>query len=270
MSHTVSNGRFKFPGRSWIIFALGSALLCLPLFFLLTSPIRQPTYRGRPLTSWLEQYSTNHFVRRGSDADKEAEHAIREIGTNAIPSLLTLLRSDSGLAKKVARSLPRRIASRIYLDDHLRLASHGFVALGTNASPALPHLIALSKDHDRDVRYSATYSLGHLGTAAEPAIPRLIELTDDAVGSIRDQALISLSMIRGKPPLVVPVLIRCAVAPERSIPERTAAIRGLRYYKDAAPEILPVLLKLQEDADPNIREDATNSVRWLPPHEIAN
>jgi hypothetical protein len=260
-----STGVLKHFGKASFALVAVFVFLLLSVGLLLIVRNREPSYQGRPLTVWLAQYSTNHFQRRGSIADKEAEHAIQEIGTNAIPTLLALLRSDSVLAKKLAQALPKRISTRIYLDNHLRLASHGFVALGTNGHPALLELIALSKETNRDVRYTATYSLGHLGSAAEPAIPRLTQLVDDGEGSVRDQALMSLSMIHLNPPLVVPVLIKCATALERNIPERTAAIRGLRYYEVAVSEILPVLLKLKEDSDPNIRAEATNSIRWITP-----
>lgn len=263
MSPPTERGHLKFFRKRWIWIIAVFSLLVLGVGLLLPIRTGEPSYQGKRLTSWLQQYSTNHFVHRGNAADKEAEYAIRQIGTNAIPTLLNLFRSDSPLLRKLAQKLPAGVSSRFYVDDHLRLASYGFVALGTNGQPALADLIELSRQTDHDVRYRATYSLGHLGPAAEAAIPRLIELVDDQDGSIRDQALMSLSMIHLNAPLVVPVLIKSATAFQRSIPERTAAIRGLRYYKEASAEILPVLLKLQEDNDADIRADATNSIQWL-------
>jgi hypothetical protein len=257
----------KLSRKGWLSLVVVLAVLALAVGLVLALWTPEPSFEGRSMTSWLEQYSTNHFVRRGSAADKEAEHAIREIGTNGIPFLLNLLRSDSVIAKKIAVKLPRRFSSRIYSDDHLRLGSHGFVALGTNGQSAVRELIELSKSGDRDVRYRATYSLGHLASAGEPAIPRLIELVDDENSSARGQALMSLSMIHLNAQLVVPVLLKCAVAPERNIVERTSAIRGLRYYGEAADEILPVLLKLQEDEDINVRNEATNSIRAIKPRD---
>lgn len=238
----------------FLVFAVG---------LLLTIRNREPSYQGRTLTSWLQQYSTNHFAHRGSPADKEAEYAIRQIGTNSIPTLLSFFRSDPPIVRKLGEKLPRSVASRFYVGDHLRLAAHGFVALGTNGQPALRDLIELSKQTDHEVRYRATYSLGHLGSAAEAAIPRLIELVDDQDGSIRDQALMSLSMIHLNPSLVIPVLIKCATATDRSTPERTAAIRALASYRTAFADILPVLLTLQKDSDANVRAEATVAIERI-------
>ena len=51
--------------------------------------LREPVYQGKRLSVWLVQYGTNHWsAGRNGELDKQAEAAIRHIGTNAIPTLL--------------------------------------------------------------------------------------------------------------------------------------------------------------------------------------
>ncbi len=51
--------------------------------------VREPVSQGQPLTVWLRQYGTNHWTAgRGGDLDRQAQAAIRQVGTNAIPFYL--------------------------------------------------------------------------------------------------------------------------------------------------------------------------------------
>src|ERR1700722_4378595 len=55
----------------------------------------EPSYQGKPLSAWLQEYRVD---RMGSP---DADEAVRHIGTNAIPALLQMLRaSDSPLKTK--------------------------------------------------------------------------------------------------------------------------------------------------------------------------
>ena len=50
---------------------------------------REPVYNGKPLTAWLEQYQTNHFLPgTPNDLDKQADATLQHIGTNALPIYL--------------------------------------------------------------------------------------------------------------------------------------------------------------------------------------
>src|SRR5947207_1339961 len=66
-----------------------AALLALTLGLVgaarLSSRPREPVYRGKTLTYWLEVINTNGW------ASGEKPEAVRHIGTNAIPILLNLI-----------------------------------------------------------------------------------------------------------------------------------------------------------------------------------
>ena len=223
---------------------------------------REPVYQGKPLTAWLEQFSTNHFTHRGGVADKQAEEAIRQIGTNALPLLLKLITSkDSPFKKRMEAILPKRwqgpLVSRQAWDRQM-LGAYGFVALGTVAEPAVRTLIDLASGTDPDIRYFAVYALGHLGSAAKPAIPLLIKRLEDPVEHVRGDAMNGLAGIHLQPELVVPVFIQYAGDSERDSGTRYTAIQGLGYFGSEAKAAVPTLLRLLNDPDANIRLGVTN------------
>jgi hypothetical protein len=114
----------------------------------------EPAFKGHRLSFWLEQY-TSHPAGR-----EPATTAIRAMGTNALPVLLTMLAArDSPMKLQVLRlshqqSLFHLTTARQY---HL-MARNGFHVLGRTALPALPALAKLSNDADEDIRKSALYS----------------------------------------------------------------------------------------------------------------
>src|SRR5437667_9235543 len=105
--------------KRWMIILLTFAfagviiLLCLRFFY---RP--QPAYNGKRLSDWAEQYGSNHWSGANRSADREAEFAIRQIGTNGIPFLLTLMRvKESALKNKLRTMLPQRWHATLHLRD---------------------------------------------------------------------------------------------------------------------------------------------------------
>ncbi len=74
---------------------LALALLLLVLAGVISLQVlraREPVCQGQPLSVWLKQYGTNHWtVGRDGKLDREAEAAIRQIGTNASPLYLAIM-----------------------------------------------------------------------------------------------------------------------------------------------------------------------------------
>ena len=80
---------------------------------------REPVYQGKRLSVWLLQYGTNHWsAGRNSGSCKEAEAAIRQIGTNAIPiylRIITTRESESPLRLKLMALVPSRWLVRLHV-----------------------------------------------------------------------------------------------------------------------------------------------------------
>src|SRR5687767_14445402 len=92
-------------------------LVCLLGLALLSR--REPTYQGKPLSEWAQQYGSNHWGGANRAVAQEAELAIRQIGTNGIPFLLDLIRTrDPVLKKKLRTVVPQRWHDKLRLRDN--------------------------------------------------------------------------------------------------------------------------------------------------------
>src|SRR5712672_162873 len=175
---------------------------------------REPSYNGKRLSEWARQYGAYHWNGQNRAADKEAEFAIQQIGTNGIPFLLDLIQKrESALKTKLRKILPRKWHDRLHLQDHSgdvrRMGAHGIAALGTNAAVALPSLLQIATHHpDEDGRYIAVFAIRTLGFAAEPAVPFLIQCLTNSVNIIRDDAALALGYNRLSPEIAVPALVQ--------------------------------------------------------------
>ena len=98
------------PKRRLIISILALVILIMVLAALAPSPLgpREPAYHGRPLSYWMDIY----YGGPPMDPTRlEAEAAIKEIGTNAIPCLAEWIQYEPALPTRVARELLKRLHS---------------------------------------------------------------------------------------------------------------------------------------------------------------
>jgi hypothetical protein len=154
-----------------ILLATGAVLATSAFYFAGPS---QPQYKGLPLSTWLSQYA----APSPNPQRKEAELAIQNMGTNAIPLLLQWIDYQPPQWRtKVARSFPRiqKIAPWLFSPTPRQTralnATFGFAALGTNAAAAVPTLANLmSKTNRPSSHRNAVYALCAIGT---PALPNL-------------------------------------------------------------------------------------------------
>lgn len=262
---------FLFHGRNakavaaWIV---GGSLIVLLLWVVARD--REPRWHGKRLSDWAAQYGTNHWAFRSTGADLEAEKAIRDIGTNAIPFLLKQLSArESEILRKLRTHLPAQWAKASILRDRStevrRTAAYGVAALGRNAAEAVPALCAIETNHPEvDGRYTAVFALRTLGPTAEPAIPFLIRCLTNQEFTIRDDAATALGAIGARADLVVPALIQfVAQTPNRQIYEIHDAIVALGKFGPEASAAVNVVRELLDHSDNYIREAATNCLRRL-------
>ena len=108
----------------------------------------EPSYGGQDLRLWLVALQSTNLAQRA-----EAEAAVRAIGTNAIPTLLTWLSHlDSEQEERLTQWLAKHGVStghRFSENYYRSKALCGFRALGTNSQGAVPALRALSTDPAR-------------------------------------------------------------------------------------------------------------------------
>jgi len=98
----------------------------------------QPSYNGKNLQEWLMRLELN------GDTDREAVEAVQHIGTNAIPLLVKMMRSeDSAVKRKLLLVLRQQHLVKIRIMDDTKqhlLGMVGFSVLGSIGQPALPAL----------------------------------------------------------------------------------------------------------------------------------
>jgi HEAT repeat protein len=137
---------------------------------------------------------------RSSPGYYESDEAVIQIGTNAIPTLLRLLRArDSALKVKAIQLLQyqhviavEHIPARLWNE----VAVWGFSALGTNAQRAVPALIEIAKgDISSSSRKCAIACLDSTGPAAKEAVPYLLQWATNADYEVRTYAKSALLKI---------------------------------------------------------------------------
>ena len=163
---------------------------CVALLFV--GP-REPSYHGGSLTDWL--YSTIALTEFSDDPEHpvgERGRAIRAFGTNALPKMVSMVGSSDG---KIKNKLIELVNGQKIIHAHIRTAKekHGFAliafaTLGTNAAPAAPELIKLTKHSDAEVRFFALWSLDYLHVGEDVWLSVLKDCLQDPSAKVHKKA----------------------------------------------------------------------------------
>ena len=165
---------------------------------------KEPVYRGKPLSAWLEAYRMHGMA--GVETwqvrleQQEADEAVRHAGTNALPTLLRMLRAhDSALKAALMRLAERNhfIKTKLTPAEELNYrACWAFGVLRAKARNAVPALMEIAtQNRYRHSRYYALTALSSIGPSAKEAIPHLLELATNADGVVRSYATNALKAI---------------------------------------------------------------------------
>src|SRR5579872_3147698 len=169
--------------KKWRIILTSLLVLILSGFaWLVLSRPREPVYQGKPLSYWLSGFDDfcKADLPSGPPAPTytEAWEAIRQNGTNALPSLLRML-------KKRKPDFIDRIMAVAHKQHFIRIpyfsrggrgqAVCGFKALGSGASNAVPLLITMfDRDPSASSQTAVPAILASIGPSAAQAIPALL------------------------------------------------------------------------------------------------
>ena len=159
--------------------AIGVALL---------STNETPRYRGRSLSEWLE------IAGQDGPGSEQAQACIRAMGTNAVPTLLKWLRCEPPRWRQqfVLRPFPQSTWSSgpvLFLSgalegDKVYRAVLAFSILTTNAAPAIPELVKLSRDTTHPT--GAFYAINSLSLIGAAAYPQMVASLSDTNHPYRD------------------------------------------------------------------------------------
>ena len=207
---------------------------------------KEPEYNGKPLSEWLLilKIGSTSTGERVED-DTEAREAVRQMGTNAIPTLLDILGANDRSKGWVLSKLKSNGFREMYhnpnvpTDDLHDTGVMAFGLLGTNAIPAIPKIKKLLGDWE--TCSGAAQVLVGLGPAGWDTLTNGLYNSDDNVRGVTLWAIGSKSTMDSN--AIARIMIAALKDPD--IVNRTTAIRYLGG-KDPAVAI-PVLLPLLDN-----------------------
>lgn len=267
------------PGRKRILCVSAILLVGLVALFIWKPWIpSEPVYQGKKLTAWVEQWQTSlHPSTFPPETRKEAASAVRQIGTNGIPFLLCLMRTEEPVLKAWLRDkVPPSWHSRLHLEktavQKRTLGTLGMVVLGTKAAPAVPELMELlSLEMNRNPPdpisgHLPLYALASVGSAADPAVPLILQCLTNRNNNIRYAAVSALGEIHSRPETVVPALMKYFETEKlKDINAGISAIQSIGMFRTNASAATSMVARLLTDPYPGCREAATNCLRRINP-----
>jgi hypothetical protein len=251
-------------GKKRLIILITSVLVLAVGIDLLALRSHDPIYQGKSLSAWLQGYQ---YADRAPQ-HKEADEAVQHIGTNAIPTLLRMLRSkDSAFTVKL-RKLARKVAPNVeyhmaaFDNNH---ATEGFKALGSVASNAVPQLIEIYElNISEDSQSETAMSLAYVGPAAIAAVPSLLNgIKTNSSSDVRFSSIKTLGAIHSLPEKVVPVLTD--LLNNSGVIVRLAAAEALGHYGTNAKPAVTTLFKALNDRELAVRDAAEEALTQIDP-----
>ncbi len=204
---------------------------------------REPSYQGKSLSAWLR----SPLDLRGLGDGGQAKAAVRNIGTNAIPSLLRMLRETNSPFTIKMRDLSQRFDLPRFIfvpktaEDENYFAAIGFEWLGSVASNAAPALIDIYHENISGAsQYTTLLSL--IAISQPPQYKAVLnEALTNNYTSVRWFALSQLTPTN-QPGVAVPLLIKSLNDPSPRF--REMAARKLRQFGTNALPAVPMLVRL--------------------------
>ncbi len=238
----------------------------------------EPVYQGKPLSVWLQAYTNPDNLANPERAIQTTTDALSHIGTNAIPTLLRMLRArDSAeVLMLVDLASKQRFIKIHYVSAPLRnhRAAMAFRVLGAKARDAVPALIDIYEENiSSESRGYTLFALGGIGPDAKAAVPLMLRAVTDtnAVGRqkqiVRGAAIGALGEIHAEPELVVPALAK--VLSEQDEYTRFRAAWALGLFGPAAKSAIPALFTLITNQAADMRANTATAIKKIDPEAAA-
>lgn len=249
------------------------ALLLVPVVVLIAIiyflPPREPVYAGEPLSFWLKGYDP---IEGSEPGRQKADEIMREAGTNAIPTLLRMLREqDSPLKLKlIALARKQHFITMRHVEPYRRYvqAAAAFETLGSEGKVAVPELI---KIYEMNLAPPSHVILDDIfvsiGPAAKQAVPSLLRCATSTDAAMRYDAVTALGRIHAEPKVVVPALIEYLHDPD--FMARDQAAWALGEFGADAKEAVPALIEAFRDQERPVSQDASEALQKIDPETAA-
>ncbi len=256
-----------------LVTALALAALGSLAWVLFPHPEPEPVYQDKRLSVWLRNYTDSRSSTNGELA-QQADDAVRHIGSNAIPTLLRMLRSRDSFVGFALLSVP---AKRHWVSFHYTSAGEvnlralmAFRALGAAGKAAVPDLIETFNEKRSLMSQASTVrALGSIGPGAAQAEPLLLQVAADTdrssqrVLALSWAAIEALGRIGAQPDEVVPVLRRLLHEPNPNT--RYFAAQALGNLGANAKAAIPELVDALNDKAFDVRRAVADAIGNIDP-----
>jgi hypothetical protein len=254
--------------RRLIVSVLVLTILSVSFWLALRPHPLEPTYNGRGISAWLDDYSKVERTqndKRTYERRRQALAALQEIGPNGVPFILQRVDSDTSDWRKgylaFWRKSPGWLQSvlpnpRLPLD--LDGAATLFDLIGTNT---VPQLVEAFNDPKVLVRKTALFSVGLFVEskgvkAPENAIPGLIQALDDPDEAMRTMSAILIGHMAPASSNAIPSLIKALDKPGTNLLLLVTTADALGKFGSAASNASPKLKVLLNNPNFDIRTEA--------------
>ena len=271
-----------------------STLAVFSSFAVPAMTVAEPVYDGKPLSQWLIEMKfqqMEYYRNLVDDENPKPADAIKKIGTNGIPTLLTILGATDSDKWWVVERLKSRQFRKFFhdpsipLNDLTDVAVQGLGIVGTNAAPAIPRISKMAekwetcsaavqalaelgpdgfaaltnglKNPNGDVRGVTIWAIGEKAPADSNTIARLmIGCLKDPSSSNRGSAA---KYLRGKDPAIaIPALLEL-LNEDTNFDVIEGASRAIGSYRTTAEVAVPILLSIYTNKVVNPDRDAAQN-----------
>ena len=227
------------------------------------------TYKGKPLNEWIIALAPIYGLayRQHGDEYKMAEEAILMLGTNAVPTLLKMLRAhDSGLNFKLelaGRKLGLIRKPFVRANEKISAAEVAFRLLGSHAGDYVPDLVKIYEENfSEDSRFAVIRILSVIGPrAAKSGTPVIVDATTSTNPEARHAAIAALWHVGAGPEILAPAYTNMLNDPYWLT--RRAVCDRLEEYGDYAKPAIPALLRALQDTNSSVRDAAANAIKHI-------
>lgn len=218
----------------------------------------EPKYQGRSLSHWL--WEMEIAPDSASLSWKESLQAVKAMGTNALPALLRMLRTEDSEWKRKAVNWTQD-ALGLDAEDYLpevkrRRAMAGLRVLGPVAESAIPELTRLVAGADLQVSSAALGALAEIG--GPRTIPPLISAVTNSNAQVSVPAAAMLGNLRTQARPALPVLLQALTSPDAGL--RASAARALGEIAFSPDRCVPALAQALGDSNNLVRFSAASAL----------
>jgi hypothetical protein len=227
------------PKRRQILLVLACGMFLVVLYALLRGS-DEPSFQGRSLSAWQAAYPSETTTNLSRQQEAVAD-AIRHMGTNTLPLLLKWIHYERPDWKT-------RVSSK--MPDGPIMDAGGRLMFAQEGKA-----------------YKAALALIALGPEAKPAIPELVRIMDDPKSH---QTAVMAAMVLAQLGTKEAFQSFSALLTNQHRSDRVMLISMLDGVGTNGLPIVPALLECLKDADPDLREFATNALSEICPQALTN